>query len=381
MSAAGEGAAIGERLLQTFLDLVQIDSPSREESACARYCAGALEAAGCTVRYDESQLRTGSDCGNLIAELPGDAPGTLVLSAHLDTVEPGRGVDPVISDGYVFSAGETVLGADDKAGLAAAIESIRRVAESGASRPTIRCVFTVQEEVGLLGAKALDPSAVRGDICLVLDADGSPGGIVIAAPTHYTFKARFEGRAAHAGVAPERGISAIGIAADAVTRLPFGRLDEKTTANVGTIAGGTATNVVAGSAELTGECRSLDAERVEVVRSEMDAAMREAASEHGGSVEIEWTQEYTGFLLEETAPAVSIVSEACRRIGLEPRTMRTGGGSDANIIAALGVPTVALSCGMQGVHSVSEQIALTDLEALTRLCVEVSRHLVLSAGD
>jgi tripeptide aminopeptidase len=209
----------------------------------------------------------------------------------------------------------------------------------------------------------------------VLDADGAPGGIVIGAPTHYTFKAAFIGRASHAGVEPEKGISAIGMAGDAIARLDIGRLDADTTANVGTISGGTATNVIAARVDITGECRSLDRERVERVRESMDSRMRDVAREHGGEVEIEWQLEYEGFILSEDDAAVRLVAAACTDIGLEAKTMRTGGGSDANVMASLGIPTVALSCGMQGVHSVSEQIEVADLEKLADLCVAIAQRL------
>lgn len=363
------------RLLGTFLDLVRIDSPSGEEGECARYCERVLLEAGCDVTYDDSAAITGSDVGNLIATLPGDATGVLILSAHLDCVEPCRGVEPVVRDGVVFASGDTVLGSDDKAGLAAALECVRRLSEDGGSRPTVRCVFTVQEEVGLRGAKALAEHAVDGDVCLVLDADGEPGGIVTAAPTHHTFTARFEGRAAHAGVEPEAGISAIAMAASAISRIPVGRIDEATTANIGTVHGGSATNVIAASVTITGECRSTLPGRAEQVRAEMDATMCSAASEAGGSVEIEWTHEYAGFSLPDDSPAVLLVAEACRESGLEPRTFATGGGSDANVIAAMGTPTVALSCGMSCVHGTGENIAVTSLEALADLCVAVARRL------
>jgi tripeptide aminopeptidase len=365
-----------ERLLATFLDLVRIYSPSGLENDCAQYCADALRQAGCSVRFDGAAAITGSDVGNMIAELPGTAPGVIVLSAHFDVVEPCDGVEPVVEDGKVFSAGETVLGADDKAGLAAAIEGVRRLAEEGGTYPTVRCVFTVQEEVGLHGAKALNPQDVAADLCLVLDADGSPGGIVIAAPSHYTFKAEFHGRASHAGVAPEKGVSAIRMTSDAVSRMELGRLDDKTTANVGTISGGTATNVIAARTSLTGECRSLDKKRAEEVRDAMDTALREAADAFGGAVEVAWTLEYESFQLSEDHPVVSALELACRDIGVEPRTFSTGGGSDANIIAALGVPTVALSCGMSGVHGTDEQISIADLNALAALVVAAARRLV-----
>lgn len=363
------------RLLGTFLDLVRIDSPSGEEAACAAYCERVLTEAGCRVWFDNSAPLTGSDTGNLIAELPGNHPATLVLSAHLDVVQPCVGVEPIVADGVVFSAGETILGGDDKAGLAAAIECVRRLAEEPGQRPTVRCVFSVQEEIGLHGAKQLEPETVAGDLCLVLDAAGDPGGIVIAAPTHYTFTATFIGRAAHAGVEPEAGLSAIGMAADAVRRLPMGRLDAQTTANVGTIAGGTATNVVAARTVITGECRSLIRERVETVREEMDRSLRAAAEEHGGSVDISWTLEYEGFAIPEDSAVLDVVRAGCRDAGLRDHTFSTGGGSDANVIAAHGVPTVALSCGMTGVHGTDEQISVADLVSLSELCLAVARRL------
>lgn len=364
-----------DRLLRTFLDLVLIDSPTSEEAAVAAYCADALQAVGCEVSFDDSQVLTGANVGNLIAVLPGTASHVLELSAHMDCVMPCRGVEPYVEEGVVRSAGETVLGADDKAGLAAAIECARRLAEDGTPRPTLRLLFTVSEEIGLVGAKALAPEAAVADLCLVLDAHGKPGGIVVGSPTHYTFRATFTGKAAHAGVEPESGVSALRMAAQAITDMPNGRLDADTTANVGTIAGGVATNVVTAEIVITGECRSIDPQRVEQVREQMDGAMREAAKQGGGTVDIAWTREYSGFCAAEDDPSVRLVTSACHDVGLEPHTYATGGGSDANIIAALGVPTLALGCGMTGVHSTDESLEVADLEALTSLLVAVARRM------
>jgi len=287
-----------ERLLETFLDLVRVDSPSGEEGRVAEYCADALTALGFDVRFDDSAATTGSNTGNLIAERGGTVGRTLVLSAHMDCVEPCRGVAPVVRDGAVFSAGDTVLGADDKAGIAVIIESCRRACESDAPLPTIRVILSVKEEVGLHGAKSLSAGDLEGvDLCLVLDAEGEPGGIVVGAPTHYTFVATFEGLAAHAGVAPEQGISAVSLAARAIDAMRLGRLDELTTANVGSIHGGSATNVVTPAVTITGECRSLDRSRVEALKAEMEAIMRESAEEGGGCLKIEWTREYESFAL------------------------------------------------------------------------------------
>ena len=363
------------RVLETFLDLVRIDSPTGFEGACAAYCAEKLRALGFTVRFDDSARATGSDTGNLIAELPGTNPGVLALSAHMDCVDPCRGVEPRIVDGIVVPTGPTVLGADDKAGLAAALETFARLVESGEPRPTLKAFFTVQEEIGLVGAKHLAPEDVTCDLCLVLDAEGSPGAIVTAAPTHYTFAAEFVGTASHAGVAPELGVSAIRTAADAIGRMRLGRLDEATTANVGSIHGGTATNVIPARCDVTGECRSLDRPTVEALKAEMDLAMHDAAEAAGGTVDIVWKREYEGFRCADDDVLVALVSDACRDVGLAPSTYPTGGGSDANIFAGNGVPVLALACGMQGVHSTNEQLAVADLLAVTDICVAVARRM------
>lgn len=366
-----------DRALATFLDLVRIDSPSGREAAVARYCIDALEALGFEVRVDDTAAVTGSDTGNVIATLQGTRAGAhvLVLSAHMDCVQPCEGIEPVVTDGVVTSAGETVLGGDDKVGITAILEAARRLLETGVDRPTLKVVLTVSEETGLTGAKALDPGDAAGDACLVLDADGAPGGIVISAPTHYTFRAVFSGVASHAGVAPEQGRSAIVMASQAVCAMELGRLDEMTTANIGSVRAEGATNVVCPSAEMTGECRSRDAERVEALRERMDASMYAAAAEHGGVAEVAWTREYSGFSFAEDAPLVLLAREACTDAGLVPRLEHTGGGSDGNIFSADGVPTLVLSCGMTGVHGTGESLAVADMHALTDLVVAFARRM------
>ncbi len=369
-----------ERLLATFFDLVRLCSPSYRERSVAEYAADALAEAGAEVRFDGSAARTGSDTGNLLASLSGGAGPVLVLSAHMDTVEPCEGVEPILEDGAIRSKGGTVLGADDKAGVAVILETVRRLVESDAPRPAIRIVLTVGEEKGLAGAKALDETDLEGDVCLVLDADGAPGGVVVASPTHYTFQADFKGRAAHAGVEPEKGRSALRMAAEAVAAMPQGRLDERTTANVGTVDGGSATNVVAPAATVTGECRSIDAERVEEVRSAMTRALEEAAERGEGRVEIVWSKEYEGFSFDEDDEAVRLVTEACEDAGLEPRTFSTGGGSDGNILHAKGLKTLVLSSGMQEVHGIDEFILEEHLYQMALLLEAIVRRAAEGAG-
>lgn len=364
-----DGAA-GSRLLDTFLEAVRIDSPSGEEATFARWCVDRLTALGCDVRVDGTAEATGSDVGNVIAELAATAAGaTIVLSAHLDTVEPGRGIEPIVEDGVVRSAGDTVLGSDDKAGIAVILEALSVLRETGRPHARIRVLLTTGEEVGLQGAHAIDAADCAGDVALVLDAAGEVGGIVIGAPTHYTFTATFHGVAAHAGVHPEKGRSAVLMAARAIALMPIGRLDAQTTSNVGAISGGGATNVVPAECVLRGECRSLDAARVAEVRDAMDAAMRSAAGEAGGSVDVEWKKEYDGYRYGDGDPALAIVEAGVRAAGFEPYLFFTGGGSDANVLTSKGLPAIALSCGMTDVHGTGETIAVAEMEALVRVLV------------
>jgi tripeptide aminopeptidase len=370
--ATGGADGARPRVLDTFLELVRIDSPSGSEAVFGRRLGALLTDAGMSVRFDDAHERTDSECGNLIAELPATAVGrTVVLSSHMDTVEPGRGIVPVVEGGTVTSRGETILGADAKAGIAAIIECVRLLGERRLPHPAVRVLVTVGEEMGLQGAKALSSTDCDGDICLVLDADGAPGGIVVAAPTHHTFKASFTGRSAHAGVEPEKGASAVEAACRAVAAMRLGRLDDETTANIGAIKGGGATNVVAASCELTGECRSLDACSIETVRDEMDAALRAAADQVGVAVTVSWTKEYEGFRFAADDPLVTIVEEACAGAGVAAFRFRTGGGSDANVLSSKGLPSLVLSSGMRDVHSTKESISVADLEALVRILLAV----------
>lgn len=362
------------RVLDTFLDLVRIPSPTGREAGVAAYVADALREAGCAVRVDDTREATGADTGNVIADVPGSlGGGTIALSAHMDCVQPCEGVEPVVSGGVVRSAGETVLGGDDKVGLAAIIEAVRRLAEQGGEHRPLKLLLTVSEEAGLLGAKALAPADAAAALCLVLDADGPVGGIVVGAPSHHTFTATFTGRAAHAGVEPEKGISAITMAADAISRMRLGRIDPHSTANIGSINGGTATNVVAPSCVLTGECRSLDTAFAEAIRADMDAAMADAAAAAGGSVSVEWEHAYPGFTAPADSPEVRLVERSCAAIGVESRTYTTGGGSDANVFAGYGVPTLVLGTGMTNVHSTDECLEVLQLERLADLLVAIAR--------
>ncbi len=306
------------RLLDLFCELVRIESPSFHEAPMAARCADELRGLGFEVSFDDSAERVGSDTGNLVAHLPGTRTGHVVFSAHMDTVQPCAGIEPVVVDGVVRSAGDTILSADDKAGVAAIFEGVRSAVESGSPRPDVTVLLTTCEEQHLLGSSALaDGLLPAGAPCYVLDADGAPGTIITGAPCHWSLNATFSGRAAHAGVCPEEGVSAIAMAAAAV--------------------------------------------------SSMTEALEGAAARFGGAVSIEWTKSYDAVLFDEEDELVQAIVRASRAAGLEPRFHRSGGGSDANVLAARGVRPVTLGVGMAAFHSVDEHIAVDDLEGAARL--------------
>ncbi len=361
-----------QRLTSLFEELVRIDSLSRYEGAVAARCARELTELGFHVAFDSSAAMTGSDTGNVVARREGTLPGSVVLAAHMDCVAPCAGVEPVCEDGVYRSAGDTVLGADDKAGIAAIFEGVRCALESGRDLPTIFVLLTTCEELSLLGAKYLDEDALYLDgkptdaPCVVFDADGAPGTIILGAPYHYTFTASFAGRAAHAGVEPENGVSAIAMAADAISRMRLGRLDKRTTSNVGLIEGGREVNIVSDSCRISGECRSLYKDRVEAAKAQLTESMESVAAAAGGSVEIDWTVDYPGVLYDAADPLVAMLERAAQSVGLPVGHHISGGGADANLLSLRGVRPITVSIGMTNFHTPAEFIKLEDLENSAR---------------
>ncbi|MDR2035206.1 MAG: M20/M25/M40 family metallo-hydrolase [Coriobacteriales bacterium] len=379
-----------ERLLATFLELVQIDSPTGKEAAVAAYCKRALEEAGCKVRIDDSQEVTGSNTGNLIATLaasegPFCGPSeALFFSAHMDSVNPCLGIKPLITNGVIHTDGTTVLGGDDKVGIAAILELIRCLAEgasAGEPHPEIRVLFTVAEETGLLGAKALNKAEFlnsQGAFCYVLDAAGLPGLVVNGAPYQYSYRAEYRGLASHAGIAPEAGISAIRAAAQAIAALPQGRIGEESTTNVGLISGGTANNVVAGECVVTGELRSHCADQIKILRSEITEILTTAGKDDGtgaglAEVCVQWELDYEGFFAPDDSPEVQLALRAAEELSLPALTEKSNGGADTNVLVSYGLAAVSLGSGMERVHSAAECLAVSSLENLARLVLRIVR--------
>jgi tripeptide aminopeptidase len=341
-----------DRLLGTFIDLVQIDNPSGGEATIAAHIRSLFASMGLAAEQDAVH--------NLLVRMPGQGQ-PLLLNAHMDSVAPCLGVRPVVVDGVVRSSGDTVLGADDLAGVAAIIEGVRAVLDQGAAHRAAELLFTVQEEVGLRGAAQFDTNQLQAREGVTFDSGGDFGGITVGAPAQDSLYAAIIGRAAHAGLAPERGINAIVVAAQALAAMPLGRIDEETTANVGIIKGGDATNIVPERVELWGEARSHSQEKLVGQIEQMVAAFEMAARVAGANVRVEVTHKYDTYRLSEELPIVQRIAAALRSMGVEPRLQISGGGSDVNILAQRGFQIANVSVGYREIHSTAEHIAVADL--------------------
>ena len=354
-------------VLDTFLTLVRIDSLSGDEGAVAERLRGYLHDAGCQVWSDH--------VGNLLARRAGHGAGsmlpTLLLSAHMDTVEPGHGIQPRIVDGVVRSDGTTILGADDKAGVAAILTALRQTNGTGASCCPIEVAFSVQEEVGLVGAKHLDLTQLAAKTAIVMDSAGPVGSIVARAPSQDTMTIEITGQASHAGVAPEQGVSAIVVASKAIAGMRLGRIDSETTANIGVIRGGMATNIIPAHVTMRAEARSLDEARLAAQTAHMRECFETAARELGAKVEFWVERSYSAINLSPESAVVRRVSRAMAATGVAATLISTGGGSDANIFMGAGIETANLGFGMMGPHSVEEHIAIADLEQAASILIAV----------
>jgi len=356
-----------ERLLACFMELVKVDSESGFEGQMAATLKDKLTKLGLAVVTDNAAGKTGAETGNLIAGLPGNTDGgpTLMFSAHMDTIAPGCGINPLLENGIIRSAGATVLGADDKAGIAAIIEAVTILQEEKLPHGSLQLVFTVCEETGLSGAKNLDFSLLDADMGFVLDCGDPPGTIINRGPSQDKFKAEVLGKAAHAGSSPEQGINAIQIASRAITRMQLGRLDEETTANIGVITGGIAINVVPDRVTLQGETRSLqDEKRIKQTKAICDI-LQETTKESGGRLLLKVETIYPAMHVAEEAPVIKLALQAAQQTGLTAQIRSTGGGSDAHIFNERGIPCVNLGIGMQKPHTTEEFIKVADLLAVT----------------
>jgi tripeptide aminopeptidase len=370
-----------DRLKNLFLELVRIDSLSRREHDVAVRIQREAESAGASCSYDNAGEKVRGNSGNLIAKIPGNVGGAppFLLAAHMDTVAPGEGVKPIVEGDVIRTDGTTVLGGDDKSGCAVICEVLHRLRELNIPHGPIEAVFTICEEIGLQGARNLDLGLIAAKEGLVYDSD-APGYLVVRAPSAVGIRFTVNGLEAHAGVAPERGLSAIKIAATAIAGMRLGRIDEETTANLGVITGGRAGNIVPGEAVVRGEARSRDAAKLQTQVDHMVACFKDAVA--GASVMVDGkrfdatlehsvSRAYEGMNIPDDAPLVKKVLEAARRIGRELEPQGTGGGCDANILNQRGIVAANVGTGMREIHTTREWLDVNDMIAAVDLTLEV----------
>lgn len=375
-----------QRLVRTFLELVKIPGLSRQEERIAAEVKKRLERLGGKVTFDREILKQGFPVGNMITRFNGARGEPLILNAHLDTVGPAEKINYRRRGDIIQSAGKSILGADDRAGVAVILEVIEHLKESGVSHPPIEVVFTMGEEIGLVGAKHLEYKRLRGRHALVLDG-GKPSEVITRAPQAYRMVFRVIGKESHAGIHPEDGVNAITVASDGISRMKIGRIDFETTANIGVIEGGRATNIVPALVEVRGEARSHDMAKVKRQVAHMRAMMQQAVKKHrrraagGGKyprLEEEIYFDYPAMRVDENGPVMRAVREGAKRAGIRVTTRAGGGGSDANIFNSRGIESAIIGTGMEKVHTTKERIRISRLYKSALLVSETAQAFVIA---
>ena len=351
-----------DRIVRTFTELARIDSPSGHEDEVARDLTTRLTRLGFDVRPDAY--------GNLIGTEAGANP--LLLSAHMDTVEPGRGIVPLVNGSRLETDGSTIVGGDCKAGVTTILEALASIAEDGAARTPVQVVLSRDEEIGLVGAKNLDYSLITAREAVVFDGEGPVNHVTSGSPTYLSFDVTVTGRAAHAGVEPEKGVSAIRIAAEIVAALPNGRLDEETTFNVGMIQGGSVRNAVPEHASFGGETRSHSPATVDGQRTVIENTVEDARRRHPDAViDVGFTVEFESYRLDPETPIVRSVTEALGAMGLAPEFALSGGGTDGNVLRSHGIQPVVMGVAAHNAHTVREYVDVDELEQAARFCQQL----------
>ncbi|MBX7223769.1 MAG: M20/M25/M40 family metallo-hydrolase [Blastocatellia bacterium] len=371
-----------ERMLDHVLQLIQIDSHSREEREVALRLKADCEALGGTVLIDDAGEKVGGNTGNVIVHFKGTRNGDVApifLSAHMDTVVPGKGVKPIREGGIIRTDGTTVLGGDDKTGCSIIVETVRTLQEHKIPYGDIEVCFTICEEVGLLGAKNTDISRFSSTFGLVLDSD-DPGHLITKAPSSNRMRFLIHGLEAHAGVAPEKGISAIKIAGEAIAMMNLGRIDHETTANIGLINGGVAVNVIPNRVELLCEARSHNDDKLENQTRHMIDCLHQVAARYGveldglkvsARVEEQVERDYHRMDVQEDSRIVQLVKRAAANLGHACEPLPTGGGCDANVFNRKGIECANLGTGMNNIHTVKEYLVIDDFYQSADVVLEV----------
>jgi len=368
-----------KRLIESFMELVKIDSVSREEKKIADFLVKKLKDLGLEVIVDQAGKKVRSNSGNIIAHLKGnkDKVIPIMFSAHMDTVVPGNNINPLCDGEKIVSDGKTILGADDKAAIAALLEALYIIKEKNISHGDIEIIFSICEEIGLHGAKNLDLSQLKSKIGFILDAGGEVGGITTSAPSQNSIEFIIRGKASHAGAEPEKGINAIQVAGYILSRMKLGRIDEETTTNIGIISGGSATNIVPDKVILKGEARSRNEEKLDKCTGELKKTIEDTAKEFKAKTEIKIKKEYDCYSLSSNDRIVKIAIKAAKKIGLLSSFNASGGGSDANVFNKKGLSSVALAVGMEKVHTVDEYILVKNLKNTAEYVLSIINTVTL----
>ena len=372
-----------QRIIDEFTRQAAIESPSFKEGAMSAYLKQRFADLATEIVEDGAGAAVGSQSNNLIFRIPGKKAGEpLLLSGHMDTVGPTEGIEPILEEGVFRSAGNTVLGADDKAGLVEIIEALEVLREEQIDHVPLEVVITICEEVGLLGAKHLDASLLEARRGIALDTTDIDH-LIHKAPTANRFTIKVIGQAAHAGVVPENGISAIQIAACAISRMPLGRIDAETTANIGVIEGGQATNIVPRQVILNGEVRSHDPQKLEARTQEIIGLLEEEVAkariqvegrEIRAALEVDLHLDFPAMHVDLQAEILKLVTASAEQLDFPLTIKAAGGGSDANILNGYGIETVILGTGMNKVHSVDEEVRVDDMIRVSELLVQIIRN-------
>ena len=357
-----------DEIIQDFCTLVQIDSPSFEEEKIIQHCLSVLK---------KLQFKTektpftyhGNNSANIYGYKKGKLKGNMILGAHMDVVKPCLSVKPQVKDDIITSDGTTVLGGDNKIALTAILYALKVLSREKIEHIDIELAITSAEEVGVVGARFFETEKFHGNKGVILDAGGRYGGIVVGAPTHDTYKLVIHGLSSHAGIAPEKGDNAIVKTAKVLPLLPSGRIDNETVANIGTITGGKATNIVPDEVTINGEIRSFKTEKVEEIINSINNALKNALEEKDYT--LRWIREYTSYSFDENDPFIHKISEIIKKTGIQPHCFVTGGGSDANAFNTRELQIVNLSCGMMNPHSLDEHIYIDDLIKSTLFLLEI----------
>lgn len=361
-----------ERVVQRFLEYVKISSETKSEKDFALYLKAELDAIGFSTEIDNAGEAFGGNCGNLIAKLKGNIEGMPVLfSGHMDTVTPGIDIKPIIKDEIIYSDGTTILGGDDKAGIAAIVEGIVTVIENKIPHNDIELLFTVAEEGGLKGSGNLDLNKISAKTGYILDSSKLPGEIITNSPAQAKITVAINGKAAHAGVCPENGISAIQVLSSAINDMKLLRIDDETTANIGIVNGGTATNIVMPKIDVVAEVRSLSIDKLNAQINHMKDCFEKASESHGAKLEFESVIMYDAFKVADTEEIVLNATDAFKALGMKATTTFTGGGSDANVLNGRGLTMINLGIGEKQAHTLNEHYYIKDLLTMSEFITEL----------